>query len=252
MKLDYNQYGEGTPIIILHGLFGSADNWATLAKKIAASFSVYLVDQRNHGRSPHSHEFSYDLLAQDIADFMDQHHIVKAILMGHSMGGKAAMRFAQLFADRVIKLVVADMGVKKYQPHHGPMFKALHAVDLNSLTSRSEAEEQMKPYLPDQGVRQFLLKSLYRVDKESFGWRMNFEVLENKMDEILKALPSVASSVPTYFISGTLSNYIVESDKVSIKRMFPNATFVEMKAGHWLHAEDPDTFLRIFMEIVTH
>jgi pimeloyl-ACP methyl ester carboxylesterase len=251
MTLDYTHYGDGTPVIILHGLFGSADNWATLGKKIATSFSVYLVDQRNHGHSPHSDEFSYDLLAQDILDFMDQHEIPKAILLGHSMGGKAAMRFAQLFPERVVKLVVADMGVKEYPPHHGPIFNALHAINLSSLKSRIEAEDQMKQYLPDPGVRQFILKSLYRIDKDTFAWRMNFKVLENKMDDILKAIPVVTSTVPAFFISGSLSNYVTASDKELIIKMFPNASFTEMKAGHWLHAEDPETFLGLFMEIVT-
>lgn len=251
MKLDYTKYGQGDPILILHGLFGSSDNWATLGKKIASHYSVFLVDQRNHGRSPHSNEMDYDAMAGDIIDLMNDQSLKKAILLGHSMGGKTVMRFAQKFPEKVEKLIVADMGVKGYPPHHDIIFDALNALDIFNLTSRSDADEQMKMYIKDRGVRQFLLKNLYRTERETFAWRMNVKVLQQKIDNILAPIPDEMCMVPALFIRGLASNYITDADKKDILRIFPNATFADMQAGHWLHAEDPEVFLEITMDFVT-
>ncbi len=251
MKLAYNHYGSGPHIIILHGLFGSSDNWATLAKKLAQNFSVYIIDQRNHGRSPHSNEMSYDLMAADLFGFMNDEGIDNTVVLGHSMGGKTAMRFAQLYPEKVSKLIVADMGIKRYQPHHQPIFDALNAVNLKEISSRAEAEDQILPFIPEPGVRQFILKSLYRTDSNTFAWRMNAEVLESKIDEILMEIPEVTCDVPAHFIRGTKSNYILDGDKENITRIFPNATFSDMDSGHWLHAEDPQTFLKLLLNYVT-
>jgi pimeloyl-ACP methyl ester carboxylesterase len=251
MKLEYSHYGEGEPIVVLHGLFGSADNWATLGKRMAATHSVYLVDQRNHGRSPHSAVMTYDAMAADVLTFMNDHGLKQATLLGHSMGGKTVMRFAQLFPERVQRLVVADMGIKAYPPHHGPIFEAIGAIDLTAITSRGDAEAAMARYIADAGVRQFLLKSLYRPERDRFGWRFNHVVLEREIAHILAALPPQVCHVPALFVYGTLSNYILPEEIDSIKAVFPQGQFASMQAGHWLHAEDPDTFFRIFMEFVT-
>jgi pimeloyl-ACP methyl ester carboxylesterase len=251
MKLFVNELGSGPPIVILHGLFGSSDNWQTLGKQIAETHSVYLVDQRNHGRSPHSDGFSYDLLAQDLKETLDDLGVDKIILVGHSMGGKTAMRFAQLFPSQVEKLVVVDMGVKGYKPHHQMILKALHAVDLEALESRNDAEEAMKPFISDFGVRQFLLKNLYRKDRDSFAWRINFPVLEKKMGEILAPLPQGRIECETLFIRGTKSDYIKPEEFMEIQEYFPAAKFAELPVGHWVHAEDPDGFLKILMDFVT-
>jgi pimeloyl-ACP methyl ester carboxylesterase len=251
MKLFFNQMGSGHPIVILHGLFGSSDNWQTLGKQIAETHSVYLVDQRNHGRSPHSDAFNYDLLAQDLKETLDEEGLDKVTLVGHSMGGKAAMRFAQLFPSQIDKLVVVDMGVKRYQPHHQLILKALHAVDLDTLGSRNDAEEAMKPFISDFGVRQFLLKNLYRKEKNTFAWRINFPVLEEKMDEILAPLPPGRTECETLFVRGTKSDYIVPEDFMEIQEFFPFSKFAELPVGHWVHAEDPDGFLKILMDFVT-
>lgn len=251
MKLFFNQMGSGPVIVILHGLFGSSDNWQTLGKQIAETHSVYLVDQRNHGRSPHSEAFNYDLLAKDLKETLDEEGLDKVTLVGHSMGGKTAMRFAQLFPSQIEKLVVVDMGVKRYKPHHQMILNALHAVNLGSLASRNDAEEAMKPFISDFGVRQFLLKNLYRKEKNTFAWRINFPVLEERMNEILAPLPPGRSECETLFVRGTKSDYIVPEDFMEIQEFFPFAKFSELPVGHWVHAEDPDGFLKILMDFVT-
>lgn len=251
MKLAFRQMGSGEPLIILHGLFGSSDNWQTLGKQFAEDFSVYLVDQRNHGKSPHSDEFNYDLLAHDLNQFMEEQGIDQATFIGHSMGGKAVMRFAQLFPSKVRKIVVADMGVKSYSPHHHDVLHAFHAIDADTLSSRSEAEERIEAIIPEFGVRQFLLKNLYRKKEGGYGLRVNFRVMESEMDRVLEALPSEQAEVNALFIRGLKSNYIPDSDFEQIRTIFPKATFAELQAGHWLHAEDPQGFYTILKEFVT-
>lgn len=251
MKLAFRQMGSGEPLIILHGLFGSSDNWQTLGKQFAEDFSVYLVDQRNHGKSPHSDEFNYDLLAQDLNQFMEDQGIDQATFIGHSMGGKAVMRFAQLFPSKVRKIVVADMGVKSYSPHHHDVLRAFHAIDADTLSSRSEAEERIEAIIPEFGVRQFLLKNLYRKKEGGYGLRVNFRVMESEMDRVLEALPSEQAEVNALFIRGLKSNYVPDSDFEQIRTIFPKAIFAELQAGHWLHAEDPQGFYTIVKDFVT-
>jgi len=251
MKLAFKQMGSGDPLIILHGLFGSSDNWQTLGKQFSEDFSVYLVDQRNHGRSPHSDEFNYDLLAQDLDAFMTQEGIASAYLLGHSMGGKTAMRFAQLFPEKVKKLVVADMGIKAYEPHHHDVLRAFHAINPETLDSRSEAEDRIKSIIPERGVRQFLLKNLNRKKDGNYGLRVNFRVMEKEMDQILEALPKDKVEVPTLFIRGVKSNYIPDADFDQIREIFPRAEFADIQAGHWLHAEKPEEFYIEVKKFVT-
>jgi pimeloyl-ACP methyl ester carboxylesterase len=252
MKLAFKKMGSGEPLIILHGLFGSSDNWQTLGKEFAEDFSVYLVDQRNHGRSPHSDDFNYDILARDLNEFMEEHGIDQATLIGHSMGGKTVMRFAQLFPEKVKKMVVADMGVKAYAPHHHEVLRAFHAIDPDTLDSRSEAEERIESIIPEFGVRQFLLKNLYRKKEGGYGLRVNFRVMESEMDRILEALPSDRSEVDALFIRGVKSNYIPDSDFDQIRMIFPNAEFADLQAGHWLHAEKPEEFYTEVKKFVTN
>lgn len=251
MKLHYQKFGEGQPLIILHGLFGSADNWLTFGKKVADSYTVYLVDQRNHGRSPHSADFSYELMAADLLELLDAEGIDKASILGHSMGGKTAMTFARLHPERVSRLVVVDIGVKSYKPHHDAILAGLKAIDVDKIQSRSEAEDAMKVHIDDFGVRQFLLKSLYRKDKDKFGWRINIPVLDAKMPEILKAMEIEVVDVPTLFIAGSRSDYIKEADKEKISGIFRRAEFAELPTGHWVHAEDPEGLEEILRNFVT-
>lgn len=251
MKLFFQKYGEGKPLVILHGLFGASDNWLTLGKKLADQYTVYLLDQRNHGRSPHSDEMSYDAMAKDLKTFLDSESIEDPVIVGHSMGGKTAMRFAQLFPKKAAAIVVVDMGVKEYAPHHGPVLKALKAVRVEALESRSDAEAQMKPHINDFSTRQFLLKSLYRKDRDNFAWRLNIPALEAAMPAIMSAMPETTTEVPALFVRGTKSDYLSPDDYPVIEKIFPHSDFKELPVGHWVHAEDPDGLEVILRKYVT-
>ena len=251
MKLAFKKMGEGEPLVILHGLFGSSDNWQTLGREFAKDFTVYLVDLRNHGHSPHSNELSYELMAEDLKEFFTDQNIKEATILGHSMGGKTAMRFAQIYPENVKKLIVADMGVKSYAAHHQDILDALYALDLDFLESRKDAEEVMKPLVPNFAVRQFLLKNLYRKSKNEFAWRVNFPVVEENMDDILAALPGNVVDKPALFLYGEESRYIEKSDFDNIQKIFPQAKFASLPTGHWIHAEDAEGFYKKVMEYVT-
>jgi len=236
MKLTYRIIGEGKPLIILHGLFGNSDNWQTHAKKLADYYQVILVDQRNHGHAAWSDEFSYELLAEDLLELIQDLGLSKVSLLGHSMGGKVAMRFTQLHEKLVEKLIVVA---------------GIHAVSAGAMDSRSAAEEILLPFVPAEGTRLFLMKNLYWKEKGQLAWRMNYLVLEEKMSEILKALPEEECFTPTLFIRGALSNYILVDDYEMLEGAFPDAQFMTIEnAGHWVHAEAPDVFMNAVLEFL--
>ena len=177
MQLHAQVIGEGTPFVILHGFLGMSDNWKTLGKEFSeAGYQVHLVDQRNHGRSFHSETFGYKAMAEDLKAYCDTHQLDEIILMGHSMGGKTAMQFAVDHPEKVSRLIVADIGPKAYPPHHQDILKGLSSLDFNKISSRGEADEVLSEYIPQKGVRQFLLKNLYWVEKGKFALRMNLPV----------------------------------------------------------------------------
>lgn len=249
MQLNYKRTGTGKPFIILHGLFGSLDNWSSHAKKIGEYFEVFSVDERNHGHSPWSEEFSYDLMANDLYELIVDLGLEDCVILGHSMGGKTAMRFAQLYPDLIKKLIVVDMGVKAYPMHHQTILAGLDAINLDEVKDRRAAKAILEEYVPDLAVQQFLLKNLYWKDKSQLAWRMNIPVLETKMDEILAALPQQESFIATLFIKGELSNYILESDGKELENYFPDCNIVSIEnAGHWVHAEAPNKFLETVLE----
>ena len=249
MKLHYRELGEGQPLVILHGLFGNSDNWQTHAKKLSEYFRVILVDQRNHGHSDWSDEFSYDLMAADLDELFIDLNLKKAIVLGHSMGGKTAIRFTQLYPSKIEKLIVVDIGVKEYPMHHEEILKGLHSIDLEKVTTRSEAEEILSKYIPSNGVRQFLLKNLYWIEKGKLAWRMNIPVLEKEMSEILTVLPNNEIFNSTLFIRGMLSNYILDEDIPQLEDLFTDFQIVSIEnAGHWVHAEAPFEFIEKVLE----
>ena len=249
MKLHYRELGEGKPLVILHGLFGNSDNWQTHAKKLSEYFRVILVDQRNHGHSDWSDEFSYDLMAADLDELFIDLNLKKAIVLGHSMGGKTAIRFTQLYPSKIEKLIVVDIGVKEYPMHHEEILKGLHSIDLEKVTTRSEAEEILSKYIPSNGVRQFLLKNLYWIEKGKLAWRMNIPVLEKEMPEILTILPNNEIFNSTLFIRGMLSNYILDEDIPQLEDQFTDFQIVSIEnAGHWVHAEAPLEFIEKVLE----
>ncbi len=248
MTLHSQILGTGKPFIILHGFFGMSDNWKTLGLRWSEDgYEVHLLDLRNHGRSFHSEEFSYKVMAQDIKNYCDEHQLNEIIVLGHSMGGKVAMQFAADYPGMVSKLIVADIGPKAYPPHHQDILKALSALDFSKIESRGEADEILSEYIKDQGTRLFLLKNLYRNGKKEFGLRINLPVLSEKIEEVGRALPEDAIfNGDALFVAGEKSGYIQSKDEFLIKKHFPKAVIKEISnAGHWLHADNPDEFYSV-------
>ena len=252
MKLNYKIYGKGEPLIILHGLLGSLDNWVTLAKKFAENYTVFTIDQRNHGKSPHSQEFSYEVLREDLLEFMQDNYIHKANLLGHSMGGKTVMNFALEYPDMVNKLVVADIAPIKYKAGHKPIFDALFSVNLKNCTSRKDVDEQLSKYIKNFGIRQFLMKGLSRNKEGNFSWKFNLESIWNSYNKVIDSLEEdLQFEGETLFVKGENSNYIIEEYLPEIEKHFPNYKLKTIKnAGHWLHAEKPMEFYEIVREFL--
>jgi len=245
IKLHSTILGEGQPFIILHGFLGMSDNWKTLGNKFAeAGYQVHLLDQRNHGRSPHTPEMNYEVLAKDIFDYCQTHNLKNIILLGHSMGGKAAMLAAGKYPDLIDKLIVVDISPKYYAPHHQQIMEGLTALENQNLTSRGEAEEFLSKFVGDQGTRMFLLKNLYWESKEKLSLRLNLKVLKETIEEVGAELPSGFKFMkPTLFIKGGKSNYITKEDEPLIIRHFPKAEIqIIPNAGHWVHAEKMKDF----------
>ncbi len=252
-KLHFKEYGSGEPLLVLHGLFGTGDNWQTLARRWASEFTVFCLDLRNHGRSPFTETHTYKDLADDLAEFMDAHWIHRAHIIGHSMGGKAVMQFALDYEDKIDKLVVADIAPKRYTGGHEKVFEALHAVDLTQIESRENVAQILAKYLEnDNATLQFLLKNLTRnPETMELIWKMNLPVLEKYYQEMLGNIDLNSNSniaVQTLFLRGENSNYVKNEDFDQIKSLFTNAELQTIaNAGHWLHAENPNDFYEATM-----
>ena len=245
MTLHSNIIGTGSPFIILHGFLGMGDNWKTLGRQFSdLGFQVHLIDQRNHGRSFHDEDFTYELMASDLLNYYEEHSIEEAIVLGHSMGGKTAMTFATAYPDKVKQLLVADISPRYYPVHHDAILNGLSELDFKTLKSRGEADAVLSKYVSEAGVRQFLLKNLYWVEKGTLGLRMNLKVLKEQVSEVGEALSQFAVyDGPTLFLKGDRSEYIQASDEALINRHFPHAEIISIpRAGHWLHAENPKAF----------
>ena len=245
MRLHFKTLGQGPPLIILHGLFGSLDNWMTHARKLSEAFTIFLVDQRNHGKSPHHGEWNYQLMAEDLHELMDSEGIYTSHLLGHSMGGKTVIQFAMEYPELIGKLIVADMGVKEYPPHHTEIISALNSVDLSEVQSRKEVDALLEEKIPEFGVRQFLLKGLGRNEEKNFTWKFNLKILTEKYEEVLSPIPlAYPFEGPALFLYGGKSNYVRPEDQEEIQKYFPDVIFQEISsAGHWLHAEAPEEFI---------
>ncbi|MBI2257660.1 MAG: alpha/beta fold hydrolase [Flavobacteriia bacterium] len=250
MKLHSLEFGEGQVFIIIHGLFGYSDNWVSFAKKIASFYKVVLLDMRNHGHSPWSDDFSYSLMAQDVKEYVVSKNYKNIILMGHSMGGKVAIEFSKEAGHLIEKLIVVDIGIKKYPVHHQQILAGLHAVKLSPTLDRKMAEKQLSEYIDSEGVKMFLLKNLFWNTQKQLAWRMNLEAIENSMENILEEIKfSKIITIPTLFMRGSLSNYIVEEDIFNIEEVFVDVQFKKIEnAGHWIHAEKPQEFLNSVLE----
>jgi len=240
MHLYFRSQGEGQPIIILHGLFGSSDNWVSIAKILATTNRVYLLDLRNHGKSFHSSDFTYQAMAEDIRLFIEEHSIEKPLIIGHSMGGKVAMHFAIKYPELPKGLVVVDISPRYYPVHHQQILKGLHAIPIDLLKSRNEADQSLSEYIPELSMRHFLLKNLTRGTDGNFEWRINLSIISENIENVGEALVSGTYEGPTLFIGGANSNYILPSDHDEIRQFFPKAEIMEIQeAGHWVHSEKP-------------
>ena len=236
--------GGGQPLLILHGYFGMSDNWKSLGIQFAENFEVHLIDQRNHGRSFHSDEFDYELLVEDLYNYIQHHNLKQVILLGHSMGGKVAMQFAVTYPELVDKLIVADISPKYYKPHHEYILAALNSINFSIHTSRKKVAEALRIYIKEEGILQFLLRNVYWKSKGELAFRFNIQSLIENNSEVGEALSSFTHfDGNTLFLSGENSNYITKEDLPLILAHFSNSRIVTVKnAGHWLHAENPTQF----------
>jgi pimeloyl-ACP methyl ester carboxylesterase len=253
MKLHSKIIGKGKPLIILHGFLGMGDNWKTLANAYAKEgFNVHLVDQRNHGRSPHDSAFSYELMVKDLKDYLEDKSLEKVSIIGHSMGGKVAMRFATLHPENLIKLIIVDIAPKYYPQHHQQILEGLTQISKAKLTSRSDADELLAQYISLKAVRQFLLKNLYWKTQDEISLRLNLQALKDNIEEVGKGLPrNSAHEGETLFLRGGNSNYIQEEDEKEIASHFENYEIKVIKnSGHWVHAEKRDDFLQVSLEFL--
>lgn len=242
MKLHFHTLGEGAPLIVLHGLLGSLDNWQPLARRFAAHFKVFVVDLRNHGQSPHSDDVSFEAMAADLDEFMRAHSLPRAHLLGHSMGGKVAMQFALRHPERVDWLVVVDVSPRAYPPRHARTLAALLALDLHAFQRRDQLDAELAKSVDDAEVRQFLLKNASRDTHGGFRWKANIRGLWESHERLTVAVTSEAPCQrPALFVRGEKSDYVPVADNDLIRRLFPCAKFcVIAGAGHWVHADQPE------------
>jgi pimeloyl-ACP methyl ester carboxylesterase len=253
MKLFYKELGEGEKyIIILHGLFGSSDNWQNIGKTLSEKYKVYLVDLPNHGRSLHTDNFTYEAMREDVHAFIEQHQIEQPVLIGHSMGGKVAMHVALAYPHLLSKLIVVDICPKYYPVHHDRILEGLTSINLPTITSRQEADEQLAKYERSYTVRAFLLKNLYRNEDGKFEWRLNLPVINDQIENVGEAIHTDnVFERPVLFINGAKSDYINKEDTSLIHQFFPGAVVETIAdAGHWVHAEKPEEFVSIINNFI--
>ena len=243
MKLFYRRYGEGRPVIILHGLFGLSDNWVSVGKRIAKQFAVYIPDMRNHGQSAHGPTMNYAAMTGDILEFVTELNLENVILIGHSMGGKVAMDFALDYPGLTNQLVVIDISPRRYPARsiHSDIINAMLSINLQQITSRSQVEVLLQNEIPDKRIRQFILKNLYYRTPLTLAWHPNLEVIHDNIDLIFDGIPTGRRfTKPSLFVRGGLSDYITAGDESLILEMFPLAQIKTIpSATHWVHADAP-------------
>lgn len=260
MKLHYRELGsEGPALVILHGLYGSSDNWVSIARLIQNDFRIFIVDQRNHGLSPHSHEMNYESMANDLLELFNDNKLKKAHVIGHSMGGKTAMRFALENPERIDKLVILDIAPKSYASFsnyaqitndHAHIINSLLTVDCDKAKSRGDLDKQLINQLPNKTLRQFLLKNITRTKDGKYQWLINLNTLKDSLETLMDGFSEIApeennTSLPTVFIIGDKSGYVMEEDTLIIRKYFKEAEIVTIpNAGHWLHAEQPELLIK--------
>lgn len=267
MKLFYRESGQGNPLVILHGLYGSSDNWMSIAKELEKYFRVINVDQRNHGQSPHSDEHSYALMADDLLELFDELKLEKANIIAHSMGGKVAMRFAYQHPERILSIVVVDIAPwghfegnessNQIALEHKKIIEGLNSIPLYNLKSRNEADSILAHWVKGDMIRQFLLKNLKREHDGSFRWKLNLMAISNNISNMMEGFTANLSNkkcdVRTLFIKGTLSNYIQTNKEEFLGNYFTNSSIVKIDgAGHWVHAEKPKEFIDAILDFLNN
>jgi len=254
MKLFYREFGSGPPLIILHGLYGSSDNWVTIAKKLADSFTVYLPDQRNHGQSPHSPVHDYNAMSDDLFELACVLRLRKFYLAGHSMGGKTAIAFADKWPEMINGLAVVDISPFTNENNklsvytrHLTIIKTILSIDPAAITSRGEAEKLLMDRIPSEKIRGLILKNLQRGAGNIFTWRLNAEALLANLEKIMEAVDlknrftDPITGFPVIFLKGSSSNYLTATDVEDIRKVFPASEFIVVNgSGHWINADQPE------------
>jgi esterase len=242
MQLHYQSIGDGQPLILLHGLFGSSDNWGTIAKHFSQTHQVICVDLRNHGKSPHHHSQSYAEMASDLLELCDALHLDTIHLLGHSLGGKVAMQFATQYPERMNMLIVVDMAMRSYTDEHTHLMDAMMSVDLDSMQTRSDVDKALSHPISNMMIRQFLLMNLVKTGN-GLRWRINLPALKANYFNMIQSVQAQYHH-PSLFIYGERSDYINNSDISHIQTYFTQAKFTSLPTGHWVHAEAPAAFIK--------
>jgi esterase len=252
VPLHFKEAGRGRPVILLHGLLGSADNWHHVSLRLAERWHVIAVDQRNHGQSPHTAEMDYPLMAGDLDHFMAVRGLETARVIGHSMGAKTAMQLALDYPARVEKLVVGDMAPRAYAPVFGRILAALQALDLTAFSSRPQLEAALAPAIPDLVLRRFLLKNLGRAASGELQWKNNLRGLADNYPRLCAAVAGPGPfRKPVLLLRGGRSDYVGQADEPLIRDLFPQVEIRTMPAaGHWLHADCLDEFVALVGEFL--
>ena len=252
MNLHFEAVGEGRPLIILHGLLGSADNWRSMSRRLGAHYQVFAVDLRNHGRSPHSDIFDYDVMVADLREFVEQQALTRIMPLGHSIGGKVAMQFAIDYSEQVDRLVIVDIGPKPYEPSQRYILEALRSLDLTRCKSFADVDAALAAEVSGESLRQFLLKNLARDENGRLRWKVHLEAIDRNYDKLARGLaPGRTFDKPTLFIRGGRSNYIEDDDALLIRQIFPRAEIATLpEAGHWVHVDAPEEFFQTVLNFL--
>jgi esterase len=264
MKLFCRKYGSGPPLIILHGLYGSSDNWGTIAKKLSENFTVYLPDQRNHGQSPHSEIHDYNSMRDDLFGLVNDLSLKRFFLAGHSMGGKTAIAFALKWPEMLNGLLIADISPFTYESNtheaysqHASILSAILSVDLEKITVRSEVEQNLISKIPSDKIRGLIMKNLQRTSDNSFSWKINASSLLNNLEKIMAGINRETdfsrqiTGFPVIFLRGGESDYIPKDDFRDILHVFPAAEIIDVPgAGHWIQVDKPDEVVKYIKRLL--
>jgi esterase len=255
MKLFFEKLGQGPTLFILHGFLGMSDNWHIIGVKLSEKFTVYLIDARNHGRSPHSDDFGYKEMVDDLLELIKQEHINRLSIIGHSMGGKTAMLLACQNPALIDKLIVADISPARIMPDDDQidLLNVISTFEPANYRSLSELEIVLKPRLKSEHLQAFILKNIKRSSEGIFSWKPNIPVLLAHANKIVQSIESNLSfSGPALFIKGELSDYLPASDLPVIEKHFPNYILQELKgARHWVQADKPEEFLKVVFDFLS-